>query len=186
MQRFFLELRHSKVPRVPERYGNNAGEADLTTRWKATILDNFPISRIRFQPSHPRLGFDRGGCRRSRLIFKFPRNGDRGKIVDREISLLGVIRPAVAMPVPDIPPDRRSPDLLVSSRKLKGSGYLETHHYIRHLPAKARRISHYALRVSIPTCGLDIEAMRAAGASPGKSMVEADEVHGKGTAASAG
>lgn len=109
-----------------------------------------------------------------RLIFKFPRNETAQQSLIREISLLNVIRPAVTMPVPDI---RLIDSSQVFSRhqKLKGS-YLETPHYTR-LPAEARedlalRLAHFYVDLH----GLDMDAMRAAGAGPVEAWSEPGEV----------
>lgn len=112
-----------------------------------------------------------------RLIFKFPRNEIAEKSLVREISLLNVIRPAVAMPVPDIRLIEAS-RIFSRHQKLKGS-YLETPHYER-LPEEARE--NLALRVArfyIDLHGLDMDTMRAAGASPVEAWAKPDEVREK-------
>ena len=151
-------------------------EADLDTL-KATILDRFPdLAGSSF--SLLTQGWDSIAVDvDDRLIFKFPRNEIAEKSLIREIGLLDVIRPAVAMPVPDIRLID-APRIFSCHRKLKGS-YLETHHYIR-LPAKARE--DLALRLArfyADLHGLDIEAMRAAGAGPVETWSKPDEVRSK-------
>lgn len=112
-----------------------------------------------------------------RLIFKFPRNEIAEKSLMREISLLDVIRPAIAMPVPDIRLID-GPRVFSRHRKLKGS-YLETPHYAR-LSTEARE--ELALRLArfyVDLHGLDLETMRAAGAGTVEAWAKPDEVGDK-------
>lgn len=151
-------------------------EADLDTL-KATILDRFPdLAASRF--SLLTQGWDSIAVDvDDRLIFKFPRNAIAEKSLIREVSLLNVIRPAVAMPVPDIRLID-APRTFSLHQKLKGS-YLETPHYAR-LPKEARE--DLALRLArfyVDLHGLDMATMRAAGAGPVEAWSKPGEVRDK-------
>ncbi|WP_448112455.1 phosphotransferase family protein [Mesorhizobium amorphae] len=112
-----------------------------------------------------------------RLIFKFPRNAVAQKSLIREISLLDVIRPAIAMPVPDIRLID-APQTFSRHHKLKGS-YLETPHYMRLGAGEREDLAERLARFYVDLHGLDMDMMRAAGAGPVESWSQPDEVRDK-------
>lgn len=112
-----------------------------------------------------------------RMIFKFPRNETAEKSLIREISLLDVIRPAIAMPVPDIRLIDAS-QTFSCHQKLKGS-YLETPHYMRLGVDEREDLARRLARFYVDLHGLDIEVMRAAGAGPVEAWSEPGEVRDK-------
>lgn len=112
-----------------------------------------------------------------RLIFKFPRNAVAQNSLIREIGLLDVIRPAIAMPVPDIRLID-APQIFSRHHKLKGS-YLETPHYMRLGADEREDLARRLARFYVDLHGLDLEMMRAAGASPVEAWSEPGEVRDK-------
>ncbi|WP_221931020.1 aminoglycoside phosphotransferase family protein [Telmatospirillum sp. J64-1] len=99
-----------------------------------------------------------------RLIFKFPRHDAAEQALRTEASLLAVIRPAVAMPVPDLilcP----GPPLFSRHAKLKGEHLLAAEY--ERLPEAARqRLAAELALFYAQLHGLEAKKMEAAGARP--------------------
>ncbi|MBN9237520.1 MULTISPECIES: phosphotransferase family protein [Phyllobacteriaceae] len=148
-------------------------ETELDTL-KATILAHFPdLAEARF--SLLTNGFDSVAVDvDDRLIFKFPRHETARQSLVREVSLLSVIRPAIAMPVPDIRLVD-GPPIFSHHAKLKGD-YLETPYYARLSEPARDDLAKQLARFYVDLHGLDMEKMKAAGATPVEAWMEPDEV----------
>jgi len=109
-----------------------------------------------------------------RLIFKFPRHEAGEKSLLSEARLLGVIRPAVAMPVPELTL-HPGPPLFSMHTNLKGE-HLLTPHY-EALPVEARQrlaadMGHFYAQLH----SLAARVMEAAGARPIEPWLPPEEI----------
>lgn len=141
---------------------------------KATIVTHFPdLTGSRF--SLLTNGFDSVAVDvDDRLIFKFPRHETARQSLVREVGLLSVIRPAIAMPVPDIRLID-GPPIFSHHAKLKGE-YLETPYYLRLSEQERDDLAKQLALFYVELHGLDMETMRAAGATPVEAWMKPDEV----------
>lgn len=109
-----------------------------------------------------------------RLIFKFPRNEAAAEALAREASLLAVIRPAVALPVPELTL-HEGPPLFSRHRKLEGE-HLLTPHY-EALPERARRrLAADLALLHARLHDLDPAKMARAGAEPVEPWLPPEEI----------
>jgi hypothetical protein len=147
---------------------------DTIRKLKAVIVDAFPeLGSSGFSLLAP--GWDSIAVDvDDRLVFKFPRHEVAEQALAREAGLLGVIRPAVTMPVPDLV-FHPGPPPFSRHVKLKG-GQLLTRDY-EALPdgARQRLAADMALFYS-EIHGLDTRVMEAAGALPVKPWLRPEDI----------
>lgn len=99
-----------------------------------------------------------------RLIFKFPRNPGAERALVKEAALLGVIRPALSMAVPDMR-IHDGPPIFSSHAKLQGEHFITDDYAV--LPETARqRLGDDLARFYAELHVLDADRMRALGAGP--------------------
>lgn len=99
-----------------------------------------------------------------KLIFKFPRNKVARAALRRESAILGAVRAAISLAVPDLRL-HEGPPLFSSHLKLKGR-QIETEDYDA-LPEEARqKLGEDLARFYAELHGLDPARMKAAGAQP--------------------
>jgi hypothetical protein len=109
-----------------------------------------------------------------RLIFKFPRHEAGEKRLVSEAGLLGVIRPAVTMPVPDLTL-HPGPPLFSRHTKLKGEHLLTPQYEL--LPVESRQ--HLAADMALffaELHGLAARDMEAAGAGPIEPWLTSEDI----------
>ena len=106
------------------------------------------------------LAVDIGG----RFIAKFPEGGEAERALRREAALLAVVRPRVAMAVPDMTL-HDGPPFFSLHRKLPG-GTLERDGYARLDDDARRRLAGDLARFFAELHAIDPEVMRASGALP--------------------
>ena len=112
-----------------------------------------------------------------RLMFKFPRHEAGRAGLVREAALLGIIRPAVTLPTPDMTLHRGPPEAPLFSRhdKLRG-GHLEPDVYAG-LPEPARdRLAEDLALFYAQLHALPVAALEAAGAGPIKPWLAPDDI----------
>lgn len=109
-----------------------------------------------------------------RRVFKFPQGEEAEQALRREASILAVIRPHLAMPVPDLRLHEGTP--LFSEHAIIPGDHLETAHYER-LPELAREALGKALaRFYAQLHGLPRPLMETAGARPVERWLDADAI----------
>lgn len=109
-----------------------------------------------------------------RRVFKFPQGEEAEQALRREASILAVIRPHLAMPVPDLRLHEGTP--LFSEHAIIPGDHLETAHYER-LPELAREALGKALaRFYSQLHGLPRPLMETAGARPVERWLDADAI----------
>lgn len=151
------------------------------TGLRATIIRDFPeLAGAEFKPltsGWHSVAIDVG----DKLIFKFPRHETAQRALIKEASLLGLVRPAVTMPVPDLTL-HEGPPMYSRHRKLRGD-HLVTAQYDRLAdPARhalGRRIGEFYAQLH----RLDQNAVKAAGAGPVEAWLTAEEILDKGVPA---
>lgn len=109
-----------------------------------------------------------------RLIFKFPRHRAGEEALRVEASLLAVIRPAVAMPVPE-PTLHPGPPLFSRHAKIRGEHLLARHYEALPIEARRRLAADMALFFA-QLHRLDARKMEAAGARPIRPWLPPDEI----------
>lgn len=144
---------------------------------RAAIIDAFP----EFRSSSFTLLTQGWDCEAvevdGRWIFKFPRNEEAAWALAREASLLAVIGPAVALPVPDLTL-HEGPPLFSRHRKLAGEHILTPHYEA--LPVEARQLLAADLALLYARLhDLDAGTMAAAGAEPVEPLLSPEEILGK-------
>jgi hypothetical protein len=109
-----------------------------------------------------------------RLIFKFPRHEAAAQRLRKEAALLGLVRPVVSLPVPDLVL-QEGPPLFSRHAKIPGE-HLLTAHY-EQLPEEARRgLAEDLARFHAALHRLDPGRMAAAGAGPVEAWGTADAI----------
>lgn len=108
------------------------------------------------------------------LIFKFPRHEAAEKALEREASLLRVIRPAVTMRVPELSL-HRGPPLFSRHVKIEGE-HLITDVYVELSEADRERLASDLALFYAELHALDAEKMKSAGAGPIRRWVRPDEM----------
>ena len=109
-----------------------------------------------------------------RRVFKFPQGEEAEQALRREASILAVIRPHLAMPVPDLRLHEGTP--LFSEHAIIPGDHLETAHYER-LPELTREALGKALaRFYSQLHGLPRPLMETAGARPVERWLDADAI----------
>ncbi|KFC67344.1 Phosphotransferase enzyme family protein [Devosia sp. LC5] len=109
-----------------------------------------------------------------RLIFKFPREPRAEAALMMEARLLDVIRPAVAMPVPELT-IHQTP--LIYSRHAKLAGeHLLTEHYGRLSEGERQRLADKLGVFYAQLHAIDPAPLRAAGAAPIEAIATADAI----------
>lgn len=153
------------------------GAASDLEEYRAAIVGSFPeLSNGTFTPLT--MGWHSVAIDvDDRLIFKFPRNDIAREALEREAAILAAVRPAVAMPVPDITL-HAGPPLFSRHYKLPGE-HLVTEQYER-LPEDAKdRLAARMARFYAELHQLDQAAMAAAGAKPILPWLSPDEILAK-------
>jgi Ser/Thr protein kinase RdoA (MazF antagonist) len=111
------------------------------------------------------------------LVFKFPKSAAAEAALRREAALLAVVRPHIAMAVPDLTMHEGPPPFSVHE-KLQGS-YLLTEEYVG-LPGSIRdRLAHDLGHFYAELHRLDADQLRAAGAGPVGPWLAADAVRAR-------
>ncbi|HEX3408511.1 MAG TPA: aminoglycoside phosphotransferase family protein [Caulobacteraceae bacterium] len=117
-----------------------------------------------------------------RLIFKFPRHAAAGRRLASEAALLAVIRPAVALPTPDMTlydgTRHGGPPLFSRHPKLRG-GYLEPAVYAALSETDRDRLAEDLARLYAELHALPHEAVAAAGAGPIQPWLGPDDILGR-------
>lgn len=112
-----------------------------------------------------------------RLIFKFPRHEAAAQRLRKEAALLGLVRPAVPLPVPDLTLVE-GPPLFSRHAKIPGDHLLAEHY--AGLPEEARRrLAEDLARFHAGLHRLDPGRMAAAGAGPVEDWGGAERIGGK-------
>ncbi|MEO3435314.1 phosphotransferase [Inquilinus sp. CAU 1745] len=145
--------------------------------YRAAIVDVFPGLRPSGFTLLP-LGWD---CEAvdvdGRLIFKFPRDEEAAQALAREAALLTVIRPAIALPVPDMTL-HEGPPIFSRHRKLAGD-HISSAQY-EALPKEARRLLAADLALLYAALhNLDSGKMADAGAAPVEPLPPPEDILGK-------
>lgn len=109
-----------------------------------------------------------------RLIFKFPRHAAAEEALRREARLLGVVRPAVTMPVPALTL-HSGPPLFSMHVKIEGEHLLSADY--ERLPAQSRdRLAADLALFYAELHRLDREALATAGAKPIRPWLAPDDI----------
>lgn len=112
-----------------------------------------------------------------RLIFKFPRHEAAAQRLRKEAALLGLVRPAVPLPVPDLTLVE-GPPLFSRHAKIPGEHLLAEHY--AGLPDEARRrLAEDLARFHAGLHRLDPARMAAAGAGPVEAWGGAERIGAK-------
>lgn len=112
-----------------------------------------------------------------RLIFKFPRDKAAASALRREAGLLAVIRPRVAMAVPDLTL-HAGPPLFSSHAKIEGEHLLAAD-YAKLAEAQRRHLAEQLARFYADLHALEAGLMAAAGALPVEAWLGPDEILAK-------
>jgi Ser/Thr protein kinase RdoA (MazF antagonist) len=113
----------------------------------------------------------------ARLIFKFPRHDAAAQRLRKEAALLGLVRPAVSLPVPDLALVE-GPPLFSRHAKIPGE-HLLAEHYARLPEAARQRLAEDLARFHAGLHRLDPGRMEAAGAGPVEGWGGAERIGGK-------
>jgi hypothetical protein len=142
--------------------------------FRAAITRSFPeLSGSKFTPLT--VGWDSVAVDvDDRLIFKFPRHEAARERLVAEADLLGVIRSAVTMPVPELTL-HSGPPLFSRHVKLKGDHLLTRHYELLPVEPRERLAAEMALFYA-ELHGLDARDMEAAGAGPIKPWLEPEDI----------
>ncbi|OWJ64662.1 phosphotransferase family protein [Inquilinus limosus] len=111
------------------------------------------------------------------LVFKFPRHEPAAQRLRKEAALLGLVRPAAALPVPDLELVE-GPPLFSRHAKIPGE-HLLAEHYAGLPGAARRRLAEDLARFHAGLHRLDPGRMAAAGAGPVEEWGGADRIGGK-------